>query len=70
MHYLTWSYDFAGELFSVFIRLLIIARQVVIVDRNIIKIFIVSKSYDNRQMFCKLDVRHKSIVGPNFFALS
>ena len=38
-----------------------ITRQLV-VDCKTCKSFTVSLSYDNRKMFCKLDVRHKKIV--------
>jgi len=46
---------------SIIVFLLIIARQLV-VDRKIFKVFIVSLSYDNRKIFCKLENSRKSIV--------
>jgi len=50
-----------NESSSVFIWLLIILRQLSCWWQDFQK-FIVSLSYDNRKMFCELDVRRKSVV--------
>ena len=39
-----------------------IISRLVVVDRKIFERFIVRLTYDNHKVFCKLDVRRKSIV--------